>query len=377
MGGLIVHEWIEPTGGAERVVDAWAERFPDADIFCLWDDDTARYEGHTVRESWLASSALRGRKAPALPFMSRVWRHLDVRGYDWVLASSHSLAHHVGRAGERAGVPVYVYAHTPPRYLWAPELDDRAQTPVARLVSPTLRRLDRKHVSPKTHYAANSAFVRERAAHAWGVDAEVIYPPVELEALRTRQPLDAHDQAVLASVGTGYLVAASRFAHQKRLDLAIRFAATAGQRLVVCGRGPEEDALRQLARELEVDVEFVINPSDALMRAIIRGGDAFLFPPVEDFGIVPVEAMALGVPVIVNPRGGAAESLDIVGGGVTFPFDDGPWTSEATRQAITAAQLTSERLSDAERWRRLSRFDAAAHVDRLVAWMGLRERVCG
>lgn len=368
MGGLIVHEWIEPTGGAERVVDTWVALHPDADVFCLWDDDPQRYPDQQVTESWMATSPLRGRKAPALPFMSRTWRRLDVSGYDWVLASSHSMAHHVGRAGERVGVPVFVYAHTPPRYLWAPELDDRARTRRARLIAPVLRRLDRRHVAPRTQYAVNSHFVKQRAWHAWGVDAEVIHPPVELDALRTPDVLGSDDLATRERLGDGYLLAASRFARQKRLDLAIHFAAALGRRLVVCGRGPEEASLRALAARLDARVEFVISPSDALLRSLMRGADAYLFPPVEDFGIMPVEAMALGAPVIVNPQGGAAESLEIVGAGATFAFDL-PWTATEARAAVDRARTIAAELPSEERSRRLAYFDTRRHLDQLQDWM--------
>ena len=363
MPGLIVHEWIEATGGAERVVDEWATMFPDAEFACLW-SDADRYPGRVVQESWLARSALRGRKAASLPYMALHWRHLDLRRYDWALVSSHSFAHHVGIAGARAGVPVYVYAHTPPRYLWAPDLDERSDSTAARLAAPVLRAVDRRGVSAKARYAVNSHFVHERAQRAWGVDAQVIYPPVEVGA-DPDAPLDDAERAVLAEVPQGYLVAVSRFATQKRLDLAIAFAAATDRPLVLCGRGPEEARLRQIALDRGARVQFVLSPSDALLRALIRGADAMVFPPVEDFGIVPVEAMALGCRVIVNDVGGAAESLDLVGGGVAFPFDR-DWDAEAARRALDdLAALPMESAHE-----RATAFRPERFRQEIAAWMG-------
>src|SRR5665647_2770733 len=183
MAGLIVHEWIERFGGAEKVLDAMVGTFPDADVLCLWNDvPELRYPGRDVHETWLARTPLRRSKAAALPFMPATWRLQDAVEPDWILASSHLFAHHV-RLRNAPDVPKYVYVHTPARYLWAPELDARGQGVLPRLIGPSLKRLDRRRAQETTEFAANSEYVRARIQRAWGRDARVIYPPVEVDRI--------------------------------------------------------------------------------------------------------------------------------------------------------------------------------------------------
>src|SRR5690606_18090080 len=106
MPGLLVHEWIESSGGAENVLEAMARTFPDADIQCLWNDAPHRFEGRSVRETWLARPPMRRQKALALPLTVGAWRGLPARQeYEWMLVSSHLFAHHATLA--RKDVPKY------------------------------------------------------------------------------------------------------------------------------------------------------------------------------------------------------------------------------------------------------------------------------
>ena len=142
MPGVLVHEWIERDGGSEKVLDEFVRCFPDADVLCLW-DNAGRYPGRTVVESGLARTPLRRSKALALPAMPFVWR--DRPGdYDFALVSSHCFAHHVSFRTPPAEFRKYVYVHTPARYLWTPELDERGTSPAARLASPVLRGIDKR-----------------------------------------------------------------------------------------------------------------------------------------------------------------------------------------------------------------------------------------
>ena len=141
MTGLIVNEWIEAAGGAERVLSRLATLFPDADLLCLWNDDPTRFPDRTVRETWLARTPLRRHKALALPVMPITWRLPRQTTHDWTLVSSHAFAHHVRVEGDG---PKYVYVHTPARYLWAPELDQRGDNLAVRIAGPPLRALDKR-----------------------------------------------------------------------------------------------------------------------------------------------------------------------------------------------------------------------------------------
>ncbi|MFD5224637.1 glycosyltransferase [Microbacterium sp. NPDC058342] len=326
MTGLLVHEWIEASGGAENVLEAMARAFPDADIQCLWDDAPHRFANRAVHESWLARTPLRRHKALALPFTVGAWRGVRARqDYEWMLVSSHLFAHHVTLA--HRDVPKYVYAHTPARYIWNPELDERGNGIAVRAVSPAFRRLDRKRAQEATAIAANSAFVRDRIAAAWERDAVVIHPPVAVDRILSQsdwrtQVTDDSERRLLESLSDTYILGASRFIPYKRLDLVIAAGERAGLPVVIAGRGPEEARLRAMADAASVPVLIVVSPSDALLYALMQLAAVFVFPAVEDFGIVPVEAQAAGSPVVTGPVGGQVETfVDGVSGVVADSTD--------------------------------------------------------
>lgn len=313
MSGLIVTEWIEPSGGAERVLDAMGEVFPDSEIFCLWDDAPERFAKGRVSQSWLSRTPFRKHKAAALPLLDATWRRVAVRDdLDWVLASSYVFAHHV-RVPDPS-VPKFVYAHSPARYLWDPESDERGRHALVRAVSPLFRGIDRRRAQEATTIAANSRFVRDRIARAWNRDAVVIHPPVAVEAIRAQpdwrtQVVDADERRILERLPQTFVMGASRFTPYKALDLVIDAADRVGLPAVIVGRGPDELRLRARAAEARVPVEFVIGPSDALMYALMQQSSVLVFPPIEDFGIVPVEAQAAGTPVVTGPVGGQIETI--------------------------------------------------------------------
>ncbi|MFN3866103.1 MAG: glycosyltransferase family 4 protein, partial [Demequina sp.] len=139
MSGVIAHEWIEPRGGAENVLAAFAKQFPDAPIVCTWDDTHGKFVSGRTCESVLAWTPLRKSKVAALPAMAVAWRFPPITRADWVLCSSHLFAHHI----KMADTPKFVFAHTPARYLWEPDLDPRGSGLAARAAEIPLRRLDR------------------------------------------------------------------------------------------------------------------------------------------------------------------------------------------------------------------------------------------
>jgi len=307
MSGIIVHEWLAPAGGSENVFRAIADAFPDAERWCLW-NDSDRFD--PVHETWLARTPLRGRKALALPIMPAVWRSLPRREADWVLTSSHLFAHHARFGGPVADAPKLVYAHTPARYIWTPELDVRGDNVPARLVSRALKPLDRKRAQEPVAIAANSQFIAKRIADAWERDAEVIYPNVDVTRLLREPTLSAVDESTLRQLPDQFILGFSRFVPYKRLDAAIDAGRVSGLPVVLAGGGDDEARLRAYAADVHPGmVTFVLNPSDALLSAILRRALALVFAPIEDFGIIPVEAMAAGTPVLVNATGGAVESV--------------------------------------------------------------------
>lgn len=328
VSGLIVHEWIEENGGAEKVVAAMVDAFPGVDVLALWDDAPGSLGTDRVRETWLARTPLRRRKVAALPTLPLVWRYAVPRDrpHDWLLVSSHLFAHHVRARGASTGVPKLVYAHTPARYLWVPELDPRGASAPVRLAASVLKPLDRHRAGELTAVAANSGFVRDRIRDTWQREATVIHPPVDVATIGAGGPwaerLAPAERALVAGLPDGFLLGASRMVPYKALDRVIRAGELAGRPVVLAGGGPDEARLRALAARASVPIHLVGRVSDALLYALYERCAAFVFPPVEDFGIMPVEAMAASAPVVCHTVGGAKESLAAAGVGASADMAD-------------------------------------------------------
>lgn len=350
---LVAHEWLAPTGGSENVVEEFLKVVPSARRVCLWNDAPARFD-ESFEETWLAKTPLRRSKVAALPFLSGAWRSVDLERIDRVLVSSHAFSHHLAARAAKRGIPSFAYVHSPARYVWAPEFDDRGQDVLARLGRGYFRRLDRRTVTDKVAYVANSKFVRERISNAWGVDAGVIYPPVEVELIRSEsnwraRVSDPEELRKLDDLPAEFVLGASRLVEYKRLDSVIEAGSALGLPVVIAGRGPDEARLRAIAAEAPVPVYFFGFASTESLYALYQSASLFVFMAIEDFGIMPVEAMAAGTPVIVNATGGARESVELVGGGqILTPLEIGslqdiPKFGASNADALAAFSTTSFR----------------------------------
>lgn len=368
MAGVLVHEWIARAGGSENVLQVMGETFPDAEIVCLWNDSVGRFEPARVRESWLARTPLRRSKAAALPLMPPAWRTLRYRDYDWALISSHAFAHHARFRGAPDGFRRMVYVHTPARYVWTRGMDARGDHPAARLASLALRPLDRHRAHEGAEFAANSAFVRARIAATWGVDARVIHPPVEVERITAvgdwRAELTPAEAALLDALPEGFVLGASRFIPYKRLEDVIRVGEATGRPVVLAGEGPGRAALQEAAAAARVPVQIVPAPSTPLLYALYQRTDLYVFPAVEDFGIMPVEAMAAGAPVLGPREGGVAET---VLPGVTGALIDFRSPAELRSGAeVALGTLAAKRIA------RAGEFSVARFRAQLTGWVGER-----
>ncbi|WP_211342744.1 glycosyltransferase [Amnibacterium kyonggiense] len=358
---------MEPRGGSERVAAAIADAFPGSDVVVPWNNAPRRLEGHDVRESWLARSPFRDRKALAALVLPAVWRRVvpKQRDYDWVIASSHLFSHHIRLRGRSSGRPKFVYVHSPARYIWNPELDDRGASAIARLVSVALKPIDRLRAKEATSIAANSEYVRTRVQRAWGRDAIVIHPPVDVDRIAEEQDwavrLGADERSVLDGLPGRFVLGASRFVSYKRLDVVIRAGEAAGLPVVLAGSGPDRTMLEAMATHAAVPVMLVDDPSDAMLYALYQRADVFVFPPVEDFGMMPVEAMAAGTPVVANAIGGARESVRPGLSGVLLDDFEPQSLARAVEEALT---LDRERIRE-----HAMSFSVEAFQARVHAWV--------
>lgn len=368
MTGVLVHEWIAQDGGSENVLQAMGELFPDAPVVCLWNDSEGRFAPGRVQESWMARTPLRRSKAVALPLMPATWRMLRDHGYDWALISSHAFAHHARFRGSPEGFRRMVYVHTPARYVWTPGLDARGDSRTARLASRALQPVDRRRARDGAEFAANSAYVRDRIRKVWGVDARVVYPPVEVELIQAvpdwTTQLSAEEVAILDALPGGFVLGASRFIPYKRLDEVISVGEATNRPVVLAGRGPSRSALELRARDATVPVHFVDSPSNALLYALYQRTELYVFPAVEDFGIMPVEAMAAGAPVLARRQGGAAES--------TMEGVTGALSSFASPSEIRDGFDTAVSTDRIARQRRARDFSAQRFRREIGQWVGAK-----
>lgn len=294
----IVHEWVASRSGSEKVFEAFAELLPKADLFALTADPSVPIDlgGRPLHLSFLDHRLLRERRELTLPLMPLAWRYLEGDGpYDVVLSSSHAAV-----KGFRPGRSALhlCYCHTPMRYAWDHDLDQRGSGWVKALPGAALRRWDRRSADWVDDFAANSTVVADRIRRYYRRSARVIHPPVDTSYYAAAPERSRHGA-----------LAVSRWIPYKRLDLAIEACAAVGVPLTVAGTGPERFRLQRLAERHRELVRFVASPTDEQLREMYASAEILVFPAFEDFGIIPVEAMAAGTPVVALDRGGTRDSV--------------------------------------------------------------------
>lgn len=339
---------------------ALADRFPDAPIICAWDDTEGDFAPGRTLETRLAKSRLRHNKALAAPALLAAWRRLPLDDADWLLCSSHMFAHHARLP--KSNPPKFVYAHTPARYLWEPDLDPRGSSPIVRLAAGPLEAIDRRRAQEPVAIAANSQFVADRIARCWDREAQVIYPPVDVEYFGgdPEAGLTPEEERTVEALPDVFVLGASRLVSYKRVDLALIAGAAIDVPVVIAGDGPERGRLEAIANDSAQPATFVGRPSNALLRALYSRASLYAMGGVEDFGIMPVEAMAAGTPVLGRAVGGTAET---VVPGVTGVLLGGDETSIV--KAISAAVDMSPDACRA----RADLFDGRLFGDRVAQWM--------
>lgn len=297
----IVHDWLTGMRGGEKVLAAIASLYPEADLFTLIHvpgSCSPDLEARRIITSWLNRLPGVGRYYRyLLPLMPGAIESLDLRGYDIVLSSSHCVAKGVRKA---AGALHVCYCHTPMRYAWSQEQVYRRRMGVAglglRMFRKSLRRWDVCTVAGVDHFVANSQNVANRIRETYNREAMVIYPPVDTAFYTPdREPRE------------DFYLAVGAMAPNKCFDHAVEAMRLLPDRqLVVIGTGQVEARLRRGAPS---NVTFLGWQSDEVIRDHYRRCRALLFPGEEDFGIVPVEAMACGCPVIAYDAGGVLETV--------------------------------------------------------------------
>lgn len=342
----IIADWMSNVGGGGRVLTQLHEMFPDAPIYTTIRDAErlpVEMREWDVRTSFLQRVPFARKRYQAfLPLMPLAFEQFDLREYDLVISTSSACAKGVITRPDALHI---CYCYTPCRYIWDLYHDYTAGRRALPLIAPVahwLRMWDRLSADRVDHFVSLSREVAGRIRRHYRRDAEIVYPPVEVDRIRPNgRPAEDF-----------YLVV-SRLVEYKRIDLAVQAATRLGRRLIVVGEGPMRKKLEAMAGPTVEFTGFLPDDEVADLLARCRG---FLFPGLEDFGIAPVEAQAAGRPVVALGRGGTSET--VVDGVTGVLFDeqsveaviDGIRRLERTRIDPAACRRNAERFSP-ERFR--------------------------
>lgn len=332
----IVADWLTNMGGAEEVVLAMHEAFPDAPIYTsvYVPEKMPRFKNLDVRTTWLQKLPAPIRKLHRWLPVLQVWafRSLDLSEYDVILSSAIISSKHVRKT--RPGQVHICYCHTPTRYYWShyeeykkdPGFGSKLNWLVKILIPifmPHQKKLDYEAAQQVDVFIANSSVVQERIKKYYHKPSTVIYPPVDtsrFEPARTR--------------GSHYVVLGRQVPY-KRYDLAVAACAKLGIPLKVFGNGPAHEQLEKVTGPtVELLTDRFGNASDKAVNEALNTAKGFIFPAEEDFGIVQVEALAAGAPVIALGRAGTLDIVQDGESGVLF-YEQ---TVDAVAEAIQKAE---------------------------------------
>ena len=303
----IAHDYLTQRGGAERVVLSLTRTFPEAEVFTSFyepDGTFPEFAEVSVRVAPIDRiTSLRRRHRLALPLLAPTFSRIHIDA-DVVVCSSSGWAHGVHATGRKL-----VYCHAPARWLYQREAytaqSSRAtQAAMAGLHRP-LQRWDQRAARSADLYLANSTRTRDMVRDAYGIDPEIVHPPHSIDPDGVK--------AAVEGIEPGYFLCVARLLPYKNVELAIRSVGTmGGERLVVVGRGPDEERLRAVAGP---NVTFLPEVTDAELRWLYADAEALMAFSAEDFGLTPVEAAVFGTPSIVVPFGGYLDTvIDAVNG---------------------------------------------------------------
>lgn len=333
----IVHDYLNQYGGGERVTEALAEIWPEASIY------TSIYDKKLMAD-WLKIDPKRIKTnfISRLPFANYLSKHYfflyplafklqNLEKPDVIISSSSYAAKFVSRP---KGVIHVCYLHTVPRFLWGYDTEltsyyrhwfDRYLNFVYKILVPVikyfLKRWDLQAAQSVDYFLVNSKEIQARVLNHYKRDSLVIYPPVDTERFRTGK----------SEIKDYYLIV-SRLGGYKKVDTAVLAFNKIGRKLLIVGDGPQMENLRQLSGK---NIQLLGRVADTKVTELIKKCRALIFPTLEDFGIVPVEAMAAGKPVIAYAEGGALETVVEGKTGIFF--------KEQTPEAIIKAVETFEK----------------------------------
>lgn len=301
----IVHDWLVTYAGSERVLDKILDVIPDADLFSILDfmpkDHRNFLRNKHVNTTFIQNMPKSNTHyRQYLPLMPLAIEQLDLSKYDVVVSSSHAVAKGVLTGPDQIHIS---YVHSPIRYAWDLQhqylkeagLTKGLKSWLAKSVLHYMRLWDLRTANSVDYFVANSNFIARRIWKIYRREAQVIYPPVDVNAFSCKEEKE------------DFYLTASRMVPYKKIDLIVEaFSEMPEKRLVVIGDGPDMKKIRAKAGK---NIELLGYQSDEVLKDYMHRAKAFVFAAEEDFGITPVEAQACGTPVIAYGKGGATETI--------------------------------------------------------------------
>ena len=299
----IVHDWLVTNAGAEKVLKSILELYPSADIYSLVDFLDSNSRDNILSGKYATTSFIQ-----KLPFAKKHFRNylplfpmaiesFDLSNYNLIISSSWAVAKGVKTNKQQTHI---CYCHTPIRYAW--DLYDEYTSNLSFIkkivVKQTLKRLkkwDLATLDRVDHFIANSNFVKARIQNTYSRNSTVIYPPVDI------------NKFTLQSSKEDFYITASRLVPYKKTKLIVdAFNKMPDKKLVVIGSGDELESIKKIS---QANISVLGYQPDQLLVEHIQKAKAFIYAAIEDFGILPIEAMACGTPVIALNKGGTAETV--------------------------------------------------------------------
>ena len=322
---VLGHDWLTGMRGGERVLEQFCKAFPDAPLATLLANPSSVSEA--IRDREIVTSFMQRIPGVArnyrkmLPIMGAAATSLPIPQGDLLLTTSSCVAH---AFRPPKGMKMLCYCFTPMRYAWLfpKEYLGPVKAAIAAPYFAYLRKWDRRHAQHVDRFVAISRHVQERIRAFYGRESDVVYPPVDTD--RCTPAADGGE------ANGGYDLIVSALVPYKRIDLAAEAYGRLGYPLKIVGTG---SAAAKIARNAAQNVEFLGWRSDDEILALYRNCRFLIFPGEEDYGLVPLEAMASGKPVIAFGRGGATETVEDGATGVFFAEQTADTLCEAIVQA--------------------------------------------
>lgn len=301
----LIQDWLNGMRGGEKVLEVFCELLPDAEIFTLLYEPSRisdTINSHKVHESFIGKLPMAKKHyRNYLPLFPSAIETFNLQEFDVVISISHCVAKGVITSPNSINI---CYCLTPMRYIW--DLYDQYFNPkttnvvkrfIISIIAHYLRIWDVNSSSRVDEFYAISDNIKNKIKRYYNRESEVIYPPVDCDYFKPSDKKETDDE---------YYLVVSAFVPYKRIDLAVNAFNKLGKKLIIVGKGPEGNSLKEIAHS---NIEFTDWADDEMLLKLYQNCKALIFPSEEDFGIVPLEAQSCGKPVIAYGKGGALETI--------------------------------------------------------------------